>query len=257
MVITSVSNEQVKNIIQLKEKAKARKASGCFVVEGMKMFREIPSGMLVRLYVSETFLQEHAKEEEAFDYQVLADGIFKKISDTVTPQGVLAVVRQKTDTVDEILKKRNREKSCIVVLDRLQDPGNLGTIIRTGEGAGISGVIMSRDCADIYSPKVIRATMGSIFRVPFAVADDLPRAVAALKEQGVTTYAAHLHGKIYHQEQFASDCAFLIGNEAQGLSGEISEMADCLVKIPMEGKVESLNAAVAASILMYTQKFQK
>ena len=220
------------------------------------MFREIPAGMLVQLYVSETFQKEHSEELKSYDYLIFSDAVFKKISDTVTPQGVLAVVRQKHDSVEEILKKRNREKSCIIVLDCIQDPGNLGTIVRTGEGAGVAGVIMSRDCVDIYSPKVVRSTMGSIFRVPFTVADNLAAVVAVLKEQGVTTYAAHLRGTLYHREPFDSNCAFLIGNEAQGLSDEISAMADRLIQIPMEGKVESLNAAVAAAILMYTQKFQ-
>ena len=151
-----------------------------------------------------------------------------------------------------IIENRNKEKSCIVVLDRLQDPGNLGTIVRTGEGAGISGVVMSSDCADIYNPKVIRSTMGSVFRVPFAIVDDLPQAVEKLKNSGITTYAAHLKGEIYSKNAFEKDVAFLIGNEARGLSDEVSKKADKLIKIPMAGKVESLNAAIATSILMYT-----
>lgn len=252
MVITSTSNEQIKYIVQLKEKAKARKSEGKFVVEGIKMFSEIPAEDLVSVYVSESFITGNPLEET--EYQIVSDNVFKKISDTVTPQGILAVVKQKKYTVEEILAGRNKSKSCIVVLDRLQDPGNLGTIVRTGEGAGISGIIMSSDCADIYNPKVIRSTMGSIFRVPFAIVDDLPNAVEQLQADGVTTYAAHLKGDDYDKADLSGDVAFLIGNEARGLSDEVSAKADKLIKIPMEGKVESLNAAVATAILMYQAK---
>lgn len=251
MVITSTSNEQIKKLIQLKEKSKVRKTTGTFTVEGKKMFVEIPAEDLVSVYVSETFLKENGELVKEKKYQIVSDQVFKKISDTVTPQGIVAVVKQKSYSIDYIIEKRNKEKSCIVVLDRLQDPGNMGTIVRTGEAAGISGIIMSKDSADIYNPKVIRSTMGSIFRVPFAIVDDLAAAVDTLKDNGITTYAAHLKGELYNSGSLTKDCALLIGNEARGLSKEISAKADKLIKIPMHGKVESLNAAIATAILMY------
>lgn len=251
MVITSTSNEQIKKLIQLKEKSKVRKTTGTFTVEGKKMFVEIPAEDLVSVYVSETFLKENGELVKDKKYQIVSDQVFKKISDTVTPQGIVAVVKQKSYSIDYIIEKRNKEKSCIVVLDRLQDPGNMGTIIRTGEAAGISGIIMSKDSADIYNPKVIRSTMGSIFRVPFAIVDDLAAAVDTLKDNGITTYAAHLKGELYNSGSLTKDCALLIGNEARGLSEKISAKADKLIKIPMHGKVESLNAAIATAILMY------
>ena len=198
MVITSTSNEQIKILIQLKEKSKVRKTTGTFTVEGKKMFVEIPAEDLVSVYVSETFLKENGELVKEKKYQIVSDQVFKKISDTVTPQGIVAVVKQKSYSIDYIIEKRNKEKSCIVVLDRLQDPGNMGTIVRTGEAAGISGIIMSKDSADIYNPKVIRSTMGSIFRVPFAIVDDLAAAVDTLKDNGITTYAAHLKGELYN-----------------------------------------------------------
>ena len=251
MVITSTSNEQIKKLIQLKEKSKLRKTTGTFTVEGKKMFVEIPAEDLVSVYVSETFLKENGELVKDKKYQIVSDQVFKKISDTVTPQGIVAVVKQKSYSIDYIIEKRNKEKSCIVVLDRLQDPGNMGTIVRTGEAAGISGIIMSKDSADIYNPKVIRSTMGSIFRVPFAIVDDLAAAVDTLKDNGITTYAAHLKGELYNSGSLTKDCALLIGNEASVLRDEISEKAYKLIKIPMRGKVESLNAAVATAILMY------
>ena len=250
-MITSTSNEQVKNIIQLKEKAKVRRQKKLFVVEGIKMFREIPKDKLVSVFVSEKFEKENEELLSHTDYILLSDSVFKKISDTVTPQGILAVVKQNEFTVEDIIERRDKERSCIVVLDRLQDPGNLGTIVRTGEGAGITGIVMSNDSVDLYNPKVIRSTMGSVFRVPVAVVPDLQDAIKKMKQNCIETYAAHLNGMEYQKGAFGKDIALLIGNEAKGLSDEVSVMADKLIKIPMEGKVESLNAAVATAILMY------
>lgn len=250
-MITSTSNEQVKNIIHLKEKAKVRRQKKLFVVEGIKMFHEIPKDKLVSVFVSEKFEKENEELLSHTDYILLSDSVFKKISDTVTPQGILAVVKQNEFTVEDIIERRDKERSCIVVLDRLQDPGNLGTIVRTGEGAGITGIVMSNDSVDLYNPKVIRSTMGSVFRVPVAVVPDLQDAIKKMKQNGIETYAAHLNGMEYQKGAFGKDIALLIGNEAKGLSDEVSVMADKLIKIPMEGKVESLNAAVATAILMY------
>lgn len=255
-MITSASNEQIKQIIQLKEKSKVRKQKNQFVVEGIKMFSEIPDDQLVATYVSESFAEENKYAFKGENFELVSDSVFKKISDTVTPQGIMAIVEKNAYTLDDIIENVNNNitqkgRSCVVVLDRLQDPGNLGTIVRTGEGAGISGIIMSSGCADIYNPKVIRSTMGSIFRVPFTVVSDLPEAIETLKENSITTYAAHLKGEEYNKGVFEKNVALLIGNEAKGLIDEVSGKADRLIKIPMEGKVESLNAAIATAILMY------
>ena len=189
-MITSASNEQIKQIIQLKEKSKVRKQKNQFVVEGIKMFSEIPDDQLVATYVSESFAEENKYAFKGENFELVSDSVFKKISDTVTPQGIMAIVEKNAYTLDDIIENVNNNitqkgRSCVVVLDRLQDPGNLGTIVRTGEGAGISGIIMSSGCADIYNPKVIRSTMGSIFRVPFTVVSDLPEAIETLKENSI------------------------------------------------------------------------
>ena len=158
--------------------------------------------------------------------------------------------------MDEILK--SDRPAHLMVLENLQDPGNLGTILRAGEGAGITGLIMSRDTVDIYNPKVIRSTMGSVFRVPFFYTDDLEQTVLDLKARGIRVFAAHLAGKNnYEQEDYTGNTAFLIGNEGNGLTEKLSSMADTWVKIPMAGKVESLNAAIAASILMFETARQR
>ena len=139
-----------------------------------------------------------------------------------------------------------------LVLENVQDPGNLGTMFRTGEGAGISGVIMDKCTVDIYNPKTIRSTMGSIFRVPFYITEDLHGTLGQLQKKGIRVYAAHLEGSVcYDEPDYTGGTAFLIGNEGNGLRDEVSECADCLIRIPMCGKAESLNAAVAAAVLMF------
>ena len=143
--------------------------------------------------------------------------------------------------------------ALLMILEDLQDPGNLGTILRTGEGAGVTGVILSKNSVDIYNPKVIRSTMGSVYRVPFCYTSSIREEILPwLREKKITGYAAHLEGKnSYDREDYTRDTAFFIGNEGNGLSRELSENADIWIRIPMEGQVESLNAAMASGILMY------
>lgn len=131
-------------------------------------------------------------------------------------------------------------------------------ILRAGEGAGVTGVVMDANTADIYNPKVIRSTMGSVLRMPFVYAEDLHETLETLKQKKVRLFAAHLKGKnAYDLEDYTGDTAFLIGNEANGLTDETAAMADTYVRIPMEGRVESLNAAVAASVLMFEAARQR
>jgi TrmH family RNA methyltransferase len=223
------------------------------------MVAEVPKELLKRLYVSESF--EKDPENRAFlekfsAWETVTDPVFGAMSDTQTPQGVLAVSRKLSYTLDDLF--RDDRPAHLMILENLQDPGNLGTILRAGEGAGITGVIMSRDTVDLYNPKVIRSTMGSVFRVPFLYTDDLGGQIAALKERGVRLFAAHLGGRNnYDREDYTGNTGFLIGNEGNGLTEEISRQADTWVKIPMEGKVESLNAAIAASILMFETARQR
>ena len=252
-MITSTKNDQVKAVIELKKKARARNEQGLFVVEGVRMAAELPKDQVKSIYVSETFAknpENAAILAEYPGYELVSDSVFAAMSDTQTPQGVLALVRQFSYGMDELLK--SDRPAHLMVLENLQDPGNLGTILRAGEGAGITGLIMSRDTVDIYNPKVIRSTMGSVFRVPFFYTDDLEQTVLDLKARGIRVFAAHLAGKNnYEQEDYTGNTAFLIGNEGNGLTEKLSNMADTWVKIPMAGKVESLNAAIAASILMF------
>ena len=162
------------------------------------------------------------------------------------PQGILAVVRQKEYRIDDI-----SDGELFIILDAIQDPGNLGTIVRTAEAAGAAAVIMNKGCADIYSPKVVRSTMGSIFRVPFIYTEDLICAVDKIKSYGAYVYAATLSGRNISEAKIKEKRAFIIGNEGNGISADILSLAAMEISIPMSGKVESLNAAVSAAILMY------
>ena len=157
-------------------------------------------------------------------------------------------------TLEDILVGNNENANnaqFILVLEKLQDPGNLGTIIRTAEAAGVTGIMISRDSADIYNPKTIRSTMGALFRMRIYISDDLVRDMAELKEKGIVVYAMHLDGEEFYDKDFRKPSAFLIGNEGNGLSDELSAAADEKMRIPMLGKVESLNAAISASVVSY------
>ena len=264
-MITSSANSRVKQVIQWQTKAKERKKAGVFLTEGFKMYEEAPLESILEVYVAESALASlekmDAKEEKMAvklkktGYEVVADSLFKKMADTQTPQGILCVVKQPEYRLEEILKQ---DRPLLMILENLQDPGNLGTIIRTGEGAGVTGVIMTAKTVDIFNPKVIRATMGSVFRVPFLYVEDMEDTLKKLMEKGIRTYAAHLAGREYYDSfSFTGGTAFLIGNEGNGLEKKTADLADSYLKIPMEGKVESLNAAIAASLLMYEAQRQR
>jgi TrmH family RNA methyltransferase len=255
-MITSTSNSKVKRLVALKEKAKMRRETNTFIVEGAKMFQEAPYSWVQEVYVSETFLNKY--DLQSYAYEVLSDEVFKKVSDTQTPQGILSVLSMPHYELSDYIDKNENGNQLFILLEDIQDPGNLGTIIRAGEGAGVSGIIMTQGTADIFNPKVIRSTMGSIYRVPFFVVESLSVVIEMLKERGILVYAAHLDESIdYDKADYTKPTAFLIGNEAKGLKRETADLATEYVKIPMEGQVESLNAAVATTILMYEAQRQR
>lgn len=261
-MITSVKNQQVKYVQNLVKKGKARREEGVYVVEGLRICREIPGDEMKALYVTETFLEAERAETEGFlkyPCEIVSDAVMKAMADTQTPQGILAVVRRKNWTLEEVTGRAEGNcPACVMILENIQDPGNLGTILRAGEGAGVTGILMDKNTVDIYNPKVIRSTMGSVFRVPFVYTEDLCSALKGMKRKGIRLYAAHLNGKnSYDQEDFTGPCGFLIGNEARGLTKEAAALADDYIRIPMLGQVESLNAAVAASVLMFEAARQR
>lgn len=260
-MITSVNNPRIKQLVLYRTKAKERRKEGVFVAEGFRMFEEAPADLIREIYLTKEALQRLCKEEgmrrklEKAGYETVSEEVFGKISDTKTPQGVLTVVRQPEYQLEEILGVEN---PFLLILEDIQDPGNLGTMMRTGEGAGITGIIMSSNTADLFNPKTIRATMGSIYRVPYYITPDLPVLLGRLRTAGIHTYAAHIQSEsLYDSFSFREPTAFLIGNEGAGLRKETADESDSYLKIPMEGQVESLNAAISAAVLMYEAHRQR
>jgi len=275
-IISSKDNKRIKYIRSLLEKGGIRKKNHSFVVEGIKLVDEaLEYGNVLDIIVSESLYEEIVSGDlarngllsdngkhiikqvkQGTSLTVVSDAVFKSVSETITPQGILAEVEMpKHRLLEEKFLEIAYEKTGkikLLILEDTADPGNLGTIMRTAEAAGVTGVIMGKGTVDIFNPKVVRSTMGSIFRLPFAYVDDLKAVILRLKRDGISFYATHLKGKeSYRDISYSDKAGILIGNEARGLSDEIANLADTYVIIPMQGKVESLNAAVAAALMMY------
>jgi len=254
-MITSTDNQIYKNITKLKLK-KNRDKLGKYIIEGPNLIKEaLYNGADIELIVySEGIELEFELESVETETTVIkmASGIFEKLSDTKTPQGVLAVVKKKNYSEEEFFQSRAAGASNIIVLDRLQDPGNLGTIIRTADAAGYMGAMILKGTGDIYSPKVARAAAGSLFRLPVVFVDTPEQAISLLKKYKKTTICTSLKShQYYYQCSMEKSIALIIGNEGNGVCEEFIISSDIKVKIPMEGSIESLNVAVSAGILMY------
>ncbi len=257
-MITSTSNARVKELIQLQKKARERTAQDVFVAEGPKMVREVPPDARVQTCVSESFYRNNQAHFDGDDQVlILADHVFESISDTRTPQGVLCVVRQTHYRLTDLFGQDQR-KTFLLILEDLQDPGNLGTMVRTAEAAGVTGILLGPTCADMYNPKTVRSTMGAIYRVPFFSSKDFAEDLRTVKQKGLRLFAAHLDGsRSYDREDYTGPTGLLIGNESHGLTDESAAFADARIRIPMQGQVESLNAAAAAAVLMYEVSRQR
>lgn len=257
-MITSTANEKIKHVAALQQKARLRREESLFVVEGGRLFLEVPEFLIREVYITENFLEnadaEMVKKLAGTGYETVSEQVFGKMSDTKTPQGILAVLAQQKYKKEELMGTF----PLLLLLENIQDPGNLGTIMRTAEGAGVTGVILSPDCADIYQPKVVRSTMGSLFRVPFYRTESLHKEIEFLQNRSVKVYAAYLESsECYDTVSYLHGCAFLIGNEGSGLTRETAMAADTRIRIPMAGKLESLNAGVSAALLVYEAARQR
>lgn len=268
-MITSSSNGQIKYLVQVQKKRSARKQDRVFVVEGIKMFLEIPISDIKKAYVSESFwhrleqgeLPAVKKQLGTVPFEVVKEYVFTACSDTQTPQGIMALASQCAYDLPALHREAQKaeKKPLYVMLDGLQDPGNLGTIMRTAEAAGVTAVVMSADTVDIYNPKTVRSTMGAIFRVPFVYTEDLCRDIAWLRKEGTTVHVTALEDSVaYTTCDYTGATAFVIGNEANGVKSEtICAAGGTTIHIPMEGCGESLNAAIAAAIVMFEAKRQR
>ena len=241
--ITSLKNLKVTTWKSLKDR-KGRKETGCFPVEGRKMVEEA----LASAFPVEAILVDADRAEEfslpaGVAAYAMPAHVLAAVCDTKTPQGIAAVVR---------MAEVELQGARLVAMDGVQDPGNVGTIIRTADAAGFDGVILSAQCADVFSPKVLRATMGSIFRMGIRVTDDLPGLLAGMVKAGASVLSSQLDGEPFYQRSPLNErFVLVIGSEGNGVTDEVKAIATHKVKLPMRGGAESLNAAVAAGIMMY------
>ena len=252
-VISSKDNEFVKHIKKLKDK-KYRDMNKEFIIEGIKLIREaIEEKAEIKQIVicdncldSDIIPKELMYEIAKYECIYVTENIFKTISDVNTPQGILAIIGRNT-TEAEI----DYSQDIIVALDDIQDPGNLGTILRTVDSANLKQIIVSADTADCYNPKVVRSTMGAIFRVNIIETAELETTLKEIKKHKFDVIVTSLDTEKSIYDIKYNKKVIVIGNEANGVSKEIQEMADTKVKIPMLGKTESLNASVATAIIVY------
>ncbi len=269
-MISSETNGQIKELVKLQKQARYRKQQGIFIVEGLKMVYEAAQyGELQKIYLSEERYAEFAGDQQLgetsarsgkellaqFAFEVVADPVFRKVSDTMTPQGILGLVTIPRYSLEELLQV---PKPQYLLLDDVRDPGNLGTMIRTAEGAGMSGVLLSHGSVDLFNPKVVRATMGAIFRMPYCYVENLPDTIRQIRHCGQEVYATAMEGSvIYDVPDYTAGAAVVIGNEANGISDAVFREKPIPIRIPMEGQLESLNAAVSAAVIMYEMNRQK
>lgn len=250
-VISSKDNEIIKNIRKLKEK-KYRDLENSYVIEGIKLVKEaINEGVNIKqIVMCEDFTDNEIDKDTLYEIAkhnlvYVTKNLFDTITDVKTPQGIIAVVEKRNSS------EVDYSQDIIIALDGVQDPGNLGTIIRTADSANLNQIIISKDSADPYNPKVVRSTMGAIFRVNVIEAEDLKEELKKAQENKFKIMITALDTKKSIYKADFNKKIIVIGNEANGVSKEVQTMADEKVIIPMLGKTESLNASVAASIMIY------
>lgn len=251
-VITSKDNEIIKNIKKLKEK-KYRDQSNEYIIEGIKLVQEAieEKAKIDKIVVCEDCENDGSIEKSLlyelakYDCIYVTKKVFDSITDVTNPQGILAIIERKN------VKDINYSDDIIVVLDGIQDPGNLGTILRTVDSANLKQIILSQKTADPYNPKVVRSTMGAIFRLNIIQSEDIISTLKEIKKNKYKITSTSLEESKSVYEIDYNKKVIVIGNEANGVSKEVLEMSDEKIRIPMLGKTESLNAAVATGIVVY------
>ena len=241
--LTSLKNPRIQALRGLKDR-KGRLEENAFLVEGDKMVREaLASGFPVRALIVREDRTIPEGLPEHLPVYVLPERVFSALSDTRTPQGLAAEVA---------MQPGKPEGGRLIVLDGVQDPGNVGTILRTADAAGLDGAVLGPDCADVFSPKTLRATMGSIFRMGLLFPENLADCLKTLRGEGYSILSSQLDGEpFYERRPVGEKWALVIGNEGSGVSAEVKAEATHRVRLPMRGGAESLNAAIAAGIMMY------
>ena len=254
MTISSKDNEMIKRIKKLKEK-KYREEYNEFIVEGIKMVEEaiIEKAKIKTIIICDdcktncSIPNELMYEIAKLDCIYVTEKVFNFITEVTNPQGIMAIIEKPANKENEI----DYQEDNFLILDNIQDPGNIGTILRTADSLNYKQIIVSKGTADVYNPKVVRSTMGAIFRIKVVEVEDLAKTIKEMKKHKITVYATDLRTdkSIYDVDYKKS--AIVIGNEANGVSEEVLNEASQRIKIPMIGKTESLNAAVATSVILY------
>ena len=250
--ITSRENSLIKLVSSLQTSAKKRRENSLFVLEGLRICLDAMENSIRfdKLIISDTAIKKYSATVNSFALNsdecfVISDSLFRKISDTKSPQGIIAVCKI-CDRKSSEINPRGR----YVALENVADPANLGAVSRTAEALGADGLILSADGCDPYSPKALRASMGTLLRVPVFIFNDL---AGELKKSGLKSFACVVdkNAESIKEQSFNDGSVVIIGNEANGITDETKAAADRLVTIPMSGRAESLNAAAAAAIAVW------
>ncbi|MDO5441352.1 MAG: RNA methyltransferase [Bacillota bacterium] len=261
--ITSLDNQIVKMTAGLSEK-KYRDREQAYILEGPNMIREVllQSGKARFIFLRAESESEEARQlAEKADKNGLAvyevsDSVFHKLSQTENSQDILAVIEKPHISREDFFM--NARSKNILVIDRVQDPGNIGTLLRTAEAAGFAGALFIKGSGDPFSPKAVRAASGSTERLPIIFAESANDALAILKTNGKKVFATAMNAtNIYYEADLRNDVAIVVSNEGNGASKEILEAADEILSIPMDGKTESLNVAIASGIIMFESRRQR
>jgi len=260
-VIQDPSQAEIKGVAKLTKK-EARSETGLFLLEGpqgLKEALERPK-LIEKLFATESFEEKYSElisraRDSRVSVNIVSEGVLKELSDTTTPQGVVAVCQQFHVSIDNVLLSKPK---LVAFLAQIRDPGNAGTVLRAADAAGADAVIFSKGSVDIYNPKVVRSTTGSMFHLPFVIDADIPSSLEKFKAAGLAVLGADVAGAslaTIDSTELAKPTLWLFGNEAWGLEPEVSALADKLVQVPIFGAAESLNLATAASVCMYASAF--
>ena len=267
--ISSNQNETIKQIKKIRDDGKKRDELRQFFAEGITLVNEIKAELIDSIYIDEDRFED-ILDKLNNDIKSLSDdriykiksSVFENIADTKNSQGICALVKIKNNSFDELLKGCDHDNARMIILENISDPGNIGTILRTSLAFGVSGVMLDKGCADVYSPKVVRSSMGAIFKQNIHISNALQDDIATIRKRGVKVYATSpsKENSIDCESQDFSKInklALLFGNEAHGLSDETIENSDALLRLDISPEIESLNVAVCASICMFITRCKK
>ncbi len=252
--INSKNNSKIKDLIKLRDDSKFRNDKSLFYVEGERIISDSPKELIDSIYIQKSKLENFKRIINRYnDSQIflIDDDIFNKIKDTINSQGIIAVV--KYNCIKNLSNNYLENIQNCLLLDNVNDPGNLGTIIRLAEATNISLIILCNSCCNLYNPKVIRSCMSSLFRVNIYISDDISNDIKFFKNNNFKIYATVLdnESKHFNSIYYNSKSVFIFGNEANGISKSLIDTSDEKIFIPMCGRIQSLNVAIAATAICY------